>query len=89
MEACTQSYIQLSGGGLTNHHKSLSGWEHQGWCEHTSEINQRDKSLLLNKFVQFSHYVYNVILFGCSVTEHYGDQIWSKASYCYNMQHWF
>lgn len=33
-EACTQSYIQLSGGGLTNHYKSVSGQEHQGWCEH-------------------------------------------------------
>lgn len=42
LEACTQSYIQLSGGGLTNHHKSVSGWEHQGWCEHPSEINQTD-----------------------------------------------
>lgn len=39
LEACTQSYIQLSGGGLTNHHKSVSGREHQGWCEHPSEIN--------------------------------------------------
>uniref|UniRef100_A0A674NGX5 Uncharacterized protein n=1 Tax=Takifugu rubripes TaxID=31033 RepID=A0A674NGX5_TAKRU len=32
--ACTQSYIQLSCGGLTNHHKSASVREHQGWCEH-------------------------------------------------------
>lgn len=58
LEACTQSNIQLSGGGLTNHHKSVSGWEHQGWCEHPSEINQRDlmqpSPPLFQEFVQFS-----------------------------------
>lgn len=62
LEACTQSYIQLSDGGLTNHHNSVSGWEHQGWCQHPSEINQRDlmhaSPPLFQELVQFSHYSY-------------------------------
>lgn len=68
MEACTESYIQLSGGGLTDHHKSVSGCEHQGWCEHPSEINQVNlippSSLLFQEFV-CSH-IYGIMLFDLS-----------------------
>lgn len=81
LEACTQSYIQLSDGGLTNHHNSVSGWEHQGWCQHPSEINQRDlmhaSPPLFQELVQFSHYSYcSVSMFGSSAAaECYVDQI--------------
>lgn len=71
LEACTQSYIQLSGGGLTNHHKSVSSWEHQGWCGHPSKINQRDLmqplSLLFLDFTQSSH-VYSLDIVSYSPT---------------------
>lgn len=75
LEVCTQSHIQLSGGGLTNHHKSVSAWEHQGWCEQPSEINQGDlmqpSSLLFQDFVLFTHYLYSIMFqeFDCSSQE--------------------